>query len=69
MRRQTTEHPFGRTKARMGAAHIRMTTKPRIGAEMALDVLGFIFTCVMNFVGQADRGAHAGIAAGFASPF
>lgn len=51
VRRQTVEHPFGTLKARMGAAHFLMKTKPRVSTEMALHVLAYNLTRVLNIVG------------------
>ena len=48
-RRETVEHPFG--KMRMGAAHFLMKTLPRVASEMALSVLAYNLTRVMNIVG------------------
>jgi len=50
-RRETVEHPFGTIKARMGATHFLTKTLPRVAAEMALHVLGYNLTRVMNIVG------------------
>ena len=50
-RRETVEHPFGTITARMGATHFLMKTLPRVGAEMALHVLAYNLTRVMNIVG------------------
>jgi hypothetical protein len=50
-RRETVEHPFGTIKARMGATHFLMKTLPRVPAEMALHVLGYNLTRVMNIMG------------------
>jgi hypothetical protein len=50
-RRETVEHPFGTIKARMGATHFLMKTLPRVAAEMALHVLAYNLTRVMNIVG------------------
>ena len=52
MRRQTVEHPFGTLKARMGATHILMKTKPRVSTEMALHVLAYNPTRVLNIAGS-----------------
>jgi hypothetical protein len=38
-------------KARMGATHFLMKTLPRVAAEMALHVLAYNLTRVMNIVG------------------
>ena len=50
-RRETVEHPFGTIKARMGAAHFLMKTLPRVASEMALHVLAYNLTRVMNIIG------------------
>ena len=50
-RRETVEHPFGTMKARMGATHFVTKTLPRVAAEMALSVLAYNLTRVMNIVG------------------
>ena len=50
-RRETVEHPFGTMKMRMGATHFLMKTLPRVASEMALHVLAYNLTRVMNIVG------------------
>ena len=50
-RRETVEHPFGTIKARMGATHFLMKTLPRVASEMALHVLAYNLTRVMNMIG------------------
>jgi transposase len=50
-RRETVEHPFGTIKDRMGATQFLMKTLPRVAAEMALHVLAYNLTRVMNIVG------------------
>jgi transposase len=50
-RRETVEHPFGTIKARMGATHFLTKTLPKVAAEMALSVLAYNLTRVMNIVG------------------
>jgi hypothetical protein len=50
-RRETVEHPFGTIKARMGATHFLMKSLPRVASEMALHVLAYNLTRVMNIVG------------------
>ena len=50
-RRETVEHPFGTIKARMGATHFLTKTLPRVAAEMALHVLAYNMTRVMNIIG------------------
>ena len=51
VRRETVEHPFGTIKARMGATHFLMKTLPKVATEMALSVLAYNLTRVMNIVG------------------
>jgi Transposase DDE domain len=51
MRRETVEHPFGTMKARMGATHFLTKTLPKVATEMALSVLAYNLTRVMNIVG------------------
>lgn len=51
MRRETVEHPFGTMKARMGATHFLTKTLPKVATEMALSVLTYNLTRVMNIVG------------------
>src|ERR1700726_4761868 len=50
-RRETVEHPFGTLKMRMGATHFLMRTLPKVATEMALHVLAYNLTRVMNIVG------------------
>jgi len=50
-RRETVEHPFGTMKARMGATHFLTKTLPKVAAEMALSVLAYNLTRVMNIMG------------------
>jgi len=50
-RRETVEHPFGTIKARMGATHFQMKTLPKVATEMALSVLAYNLTRVLNIVG------------------
>ena len=50
-RRETAEHPFGTIKARMGATHFLMKTLPRVATEMALHVLAYNLTRVINILG------------------
>jgi transposase len=52
VRRETVEHPFGTIKARMGATHFLMKRLPNVAAEMALHVLAYNLTRVMNIIGQ-----------------
>ena len=50
-RRETVEHPFGTIKAHMGATHFLMKTLPK-ATEMALSVLAYNLTRVMNILGE-----------------
>lgn len=50
-RRETVEHPFGTIKARMGATHFVCKTLPKVAAEMALHVLAYNLTRVLNIMG------------------
>ena len=59
-RRETVEHPFGTIKARMGATHFLMKTLPRVASEMALHVLAYNLTRVMNIVGIHPMMAASG---------
>jgi transposase len=50
-RRETVEHPFATIKARMGATHFLTKTLPRVATEMALHVLAYNLTRVINILG------------------
>jgi transposase/macrodomain Ter protein organizer (MatP/YcbG family) len=50
-RRETVEHPFGTLKMRMGATHFLMKRLPKVAGEMALHVLAYSLTRVMNIMG------------------
>ena len=50
-RRETVEQPFGTLKMRMGATHFLMKTLPKVATEIALHVLAYNLTRVMNIVG------------------
>jgi transposase len=50
-RRETVEHPFGTLKMRMGATHFLMKRLPKVATEMALHVLVYNLTRVMNIMG------------------
>lgn len=52
IRRQTVEHPFGTLKARMGSTHFLTKTTPRVATEMALHVLAYNLTRVLNIMGS-----------------
>jgi transposase len=51
IRRETVEHPFGTLKMRMGATHFLMKRLPKVATEMALHVLAYNLTRVMNIAG------------------
>jgi macrodomain Ter protein organizer (MatP/YcbG family) len=50
-RRERVEHPFGTIKGWMGATHFLMKHLPKVATEMALHVLAYNLTCVMNIMG------------------
>jgi transposase len=50
-RRETVEHPFGTLKMRMGATDFLMKRLPKVATEMALHVLAYNLTRVMNLIG------------------
>jgi hypothetical protein len=50
-RRETVEHRLDTMKARMGATLFLMKPLPKVAAEMALSVLAYNLTRVMNIVG------------------
>ena len=51
LRRETVEHPFGTLKMWMGATHFLMKRLHNVKTEMALSVLAYNFTRVMNIIG------------------
>ncbi len=51
LRRETVEHPFGTIKMRMGATHFLMKRLHNVKTEMALSVLAYNLTRVMNIIG------------------
>ncbi len=51
VRRETVEHPFGTIKARMGATHFLMKRLKNVKTEMALSVLAYNLTRVINILG------------------
>jgi Transposase DDE domain len=51
VRRETAEHPFGTLKMRMRATHFLMKRLPKVATEMALHVLAYNLTRVMNIIG------------------
>ena len=61
VRRETVEHPFGTMKARMGATHFLTKTLPKVATELALSVLAYNLTRVMNIdLGQILQHVHDG---------
>ncbi|MBO1912053.1 transposase, partial [Microvirga sp. 3-52] len=50
-RREVVEHPFGTIKMRMGATHFLMKTLPKVAGEMALHVLAYNLTRLLNILG------------------
>ena len=50
-RRETVEHPFGTIKLWMGATHFLMKGLKNVRTEMALNVLAYNLTRVMNIIG------------------
>jgi transposase len=52
-RRETVERPFGMLKMRMDATHFLMKRLPRVATEMALHVLAYNITRVMNIIRRA----------------
>ena len=50
-RRETVEHLFGTIKMRMGATHFLCKTLPKVATEMALCVLTYNLTRMLNIVG------------------
>ena len=50
-RRETVEHPFGTIKIRLGATHFLMKRLKNVRTEMALSVLAYNLTRVMNILG------------------
>lgn len=50
-RRSTVEHPFGTLKARMGTTHFLMKRLKNVRTEMALQVLAYNLTRMLNLIG------------------
>lgn len=50
-RRETVEHPFGTIKMRMGATHFLMKRLKDVRTEIALSVLAYNITRVINTFG------------------
>jgi hypothetical protein len=61
VRRETVEHPFGTMKMRMGATHFLMKRLPNVATEMALHVLAYNLTRVMNIMGVRPLIAAIGV--------
>ncbi|MEO1206838.1 MAG: IS1182 family transposase [Pseudomonadota bacterium] len=53
-RREVVEHPFGTIKMRMGATHFLCRRLPKVATEMALAVLTYNLTRVINIVGVKE---------------
>jgi hypothetical protein len=51
LRRETAGHPFGTLKMRMGATHFLMKRLLKVATEMALHVLAYNLTRVINITG------------------
>jgi transposase len=45
------EHPFAVLKMKMGATHFLMKRLPKVATEMALHVIAYNLTRVMNIMG------------------
>src|SRR6202011_1472311 len=70
VRGETVEHPFGTLKMRMGATHFLMKRLPKFATEMALHVLAYNLTRVMNILGvnpSSRRSTREGRASGCAA--
>jgi transposase len=50
-RRETVEHPFGTIKMRLGATHFLMKRLKNVRTEIALSVLAYHLTRVINILG------------------
>ncbi len=50
-RRETVEHPFGTIKLRMGVTPFLTKRLPKVRGEMALHVLAYNLTRVLNILG------------------
>ncbi|MFT5258853.1 MAG: hypothetical protein ACI810_000589 [Gammaproteobacteria bacterium] len=51
LRKQTVEHPFGTIKSWMGATHFKTRRLRNVGTEMALHVLAYNITRMINIMG------------------
>ena len=54
-RRETVEHPFGTIKMRLGATHFLMKRLKNVRTEIALSVLAYNLTRVINILGITPR--------------
>jgi transposase len=50
-RREMVEHPFAVLMMKMGATHFLMKRLPKVATEMALHVIAYNLTRVMNIMG------------------
>jgi transposase len=50
-RREVVEHPFGMIALRMSATHLLPKTLPKVAGAMALHVLAYNLTLVLNILG------------------
>ena len=55
VRRATVEHPFATLKMRMGATHFLMKRLKNVATEMALCVLAYNLTRVINILGLKSQ--------------
>jgi hypothetical protein len=60
-RRETAEHPIGTMKMRMGATHFLTKRLPKVATEMALHVLAYNLTRVMDIKGIQSLIAAMGV--------
>ena len=51
VRSMTVEHPYGTIKSWMGATHFKMRRLKNVATEMALHMLAYNMTRVMNIIG------------------
>jgi hypothetical protein len=60
-RRETVEHRFGTIEARMGTTHFLMKWLKSVRTEMALNVLAYKLTRVMDIIGIRPLLAAIGV--------
>jgi hypothetical protein len=48
---EVVEHPFGTIKLRMGATHFLMKRLPKVASAIALHVLAYNLTRLLNILG------------------